>query len=361
MTGCWRPTCAKYRKIFAAPATTKTPALLQRRSATHEATKRRSRILCERSRRTARRAAPAAKRGEALRWWKQFTRRAVWESVLNCRRAASRGKRTPQLQIKILDDKKALGQAAAEHAAKSLRAALRENGAARIVAATGASQFEFVDSLTSATDIDWNRVELFHLDEYVGLPATHPASFRKYILERIILRTGIGHKTGITQYHLLDGEGAPQEIAKRVGSELISRPIDIAFVGIGENGHLAFNDPPADFASEEPYLVVQLDEACRQQQVNEGWFSQLADVPMRAISMSIRQILRAKEIIAVAPEARKARAVQACMAGEISPMAPASALRNHLNATLYLDRDSAALLKASKRSVSQGLFRDDNL
>ena len=280
--------------------------------------------------------------------------------MLNCRRAASRGKRAPQLQIKILDNKKALGRAAAEHAAESLRAALRENGAARIVAATGASQFEFLDSLTSAADIDWSRVELFHLDEYVGLPVTHPASFRKYILERIILKTriglktGIGHKTGITQYHLLDGEGDPQEVAKRVGSELISRPIDIAFVGIGENGHLAFNDPPADFASEEPYLVVQLDEACRRQQVNEGWFSQLADVPMRAISMSIRQILRAKEIIAVVPEARKARAVPACLEEEISPMAPASALRNHANATLYLDRDSAALVKASSPSVSQG-------
>jgi glucosamine-6-phosphate deaminase len=205
------------------------------------------------------------------------------------------------------------------------------------------------------------------LDEYVGLPATHPASFRKYILERIIhktgtgLKTGVGLKTGITRYHLLDGEGAPQEIARRVGRELISRPVDLAFVGIGENGHLAFNDPPADFASEEPYLVVQLDEACRQQQVNEGWFSKLADVPMRAISMSIRQILRAKEIVAVVPEARKARAVQACLEEEIGPMAPASALRNHPNATVYLDRDSAALLKASKGSVSQGLFREDNL
>jgi glucosamine-6-phosphate deaminase len=263
------------------------------------------------------------------------------------------------LQIEILDNKNALGQAAAEHAAKSLRAALRENGAARIVAATGASQFEFLDALTSAADIDWGRVELFHLDEYVGLPVTHPASFRKYILERIILKTGIGlktgiaHKTGITQYHLLDGEGDPQETAKRVGSELTSRPVDLAFVGIGENGHLAFNDPPADFASEEPYLVVQLDEACRRQQVNEGWFSQLADVPMRAISMSIRQMLRAKEIIAIVPEARKARAVQACLEEEISPMAPASALRNHANTTLYLDRDSAALLKVSSRSVSR--------
>jgi glucosamine-6-phosphate deaminase len=258
------------------------------------------------------------------------------------------------LQIKIFDDKKTLGLAAAEHAAKSLRAAIRENGDARIVAATGVSQFEFLESLTSAADIDWDRVELFHLDEYVGLPATHPASFRKYILERIILKTRSGHKAGITQCHLLDGEGDPDEVGKRVGSELISRPVDLAFVGIGENGHLAFNDPPADFASEEPYLVVQLDEACRQQQVNEGWFSQLADVPNRAISMSIRQILRAKEIIAVAPEARKARAVQACVEREISPMAPASALRNHANTTLYLDRDSAALLKASSRFASQG-------
>jgi glucosamine-6-phosphate deaminase len=256
------------------------------------------------------------------------------------------------LQIKVLDDQRALGLAAAEHAAKSLRDAIRANGAARIVAATGASQFEFLDSLTSAADIDWNRVELFHLDEYVGLPATHPASFRKYILERIILKTRICYKTGIIQYHLLDGEGDPQEIAKRVGRKLISRPVDLAFVGIGENGHLAFNDPPADFASEEPYLIVQLDEACRRQQVNEGWFSQLGDVPVRAISMSIRQILRAKEIIAVVPEARKARAVQACLEEEISPLTPASALRNHANATLYLDRDSAALLKASSRSVS---------
>src|SRR5712675_2585998 len=361
MTGCCLLTCAKCRKIFAVRETIKTQALVRRRSAMCGDTKRRWKILCERSRRTARRVAPAAKGGEALRWWKQFSRLAVRESVLNCTRAASHGKRTPQLQIKILEDKKALGQAAADHAANSLRAALRENGVARVVAATGASQFEFLDSLTSATDIDWNRVELFHLDEYVGLPATHPASFRKYILERIILKTGIGHKTGITQYHLLDGEGDPEEVAKRVGSELTSRPVDIAFVGIGENGHLAFNDPPADFASEEPYLVLQLDEACRQQQVNEGWFSQLADVPMRAISMSIRQILRAKEIIAVVPEERKARAVQACLEEEISPMAPASALRNHPNATLYLDRDSAALLKASKRSVSQGLFRDENL
>ena len=242
------------------------------------------------------------------------------------------------MQIKILEDKGSAGRAAADHAAKSLRAAIHSQGFARIVAATGASQFEFLDALTTTADIDWGCVELFHLDEYVGLPITHPASFRKYLLERLIL------KTGIAQQHLLDGENDPQAAAKRVGSELVSKPVDILFAGIGENGHLAFNDPPADFHTDEPYLVVNLDGACRQQQVNEGWFAKLEDVPVKAISMSIRQILRAKEIIVTAPEARKAQAVKACLEGEISPLAPASILREHPNVTVYLDRASASLL-----------------
>ena len=245
------------------------------------------------------------------------------------------------MRIKILENKQAAGRAAAEHAANSLRAAIKTRGAARIVAATGASQFEFLEALTSAPGIAWGRVELFHLDEYVGLPITHPASFRKYLLERVV------HKTGITQYHFLDGEGDPQAVAKMTGSELLSKPVDIAFAGIGENGHLAFNDPPADFQTEEPYLVVALDEGCRQQQVNEGWFANLADVPAKAISMSILQILRAKELIAVVPEARKAQAVKACFEGEISPLAPASILRTHSNATVYLDRESASLLSSA--------------
>ena len=245
-----------------------------------------------------------------------------------------------KLHVKILGDKHSLSRAAAKHAAQSLRAVIRGQGLARIVAATGTSQVEFLEALTSAPDMDWGSVELFHLDEYVGLPITHPASFRKYLLERLI------HKTGITQYHFLDGEGDPQAVAKRVGSALVAKSVDIAFAGIGENGHLAFNDPPADFDAEEPYLVVRLDEACRQQQVNEGWFARLADVPARAISMSIRQILRAKEIIVTVPEARKAQAVKACFEGEISPLAPASILRTHSNATVYLDRDSASLLSS---------------
>jgi len=243
-----------------------------------------------------------------------------------------------QSKIEILADKHSLGQAAADHAARSLRRTLSNQGGARLVAATGASQFEFLDALTQAPNIEWSRVELFHLDEYVGLPSTHPASFRKYLFERLI------HKAGITQYHLLDGDGDPDGAVRRIGAELQLKPVDILFAGIGENGHLAFNDPPADFQAADPYLIVDLDEACRQQQVNEGWFSKLTDVPKKAISMSVRQILRSKEIIAVVPDTRKARAVKACLEGDISPMMPASILRTHANATIYLDTDSAALL-----------------
>lgn len=244
------------------------------------------------------------------------------------------------MQIRIFADKSSLGRAAAEQAAATLRATLSHAGTARLVAATGASQFEFLETLTSMEGIDWSRVELFHLDEYVGLPITHPASFRKYLFERLI------NKTGITQHHLLDGEGDPRATIKKAGEELRVKPVDLAFAGIGENGHLAFNDPPADFRNEEPYLLVELDEACRQQQVNEGWFAWLSDVPATAISMSIRQILRAREIIAVVPDARKAKAVQVCFEGEISPLAPASILREHPNATVYLDGESASLLSA---------------
>lgn len=253
------------------------------------------------------------------------------------------------MQIKVLEDKSSVGRTAAEHAAASLRAAIRGQGVARIVAATGASQFEFLEALTSAPNIDWSCVELFHLDEYVGLPISHPATFRKYLLERLV------NKTGITHYHFLEGEGDPREAAKKVGSELRAKAADTLFAGIGENGHLAFNDPPADFETNEPYIVVELDEACRQQQVNEGWFAKLADVPTKAISMSIRQILCAKEIIVIVPEARKARAVKACFEGEISPLAPASILRTHPNATVCLDKDSASLLSQEYQRTIEGL------
>lgn len=241
--------------------------------------------------------------------------------------------------LKVFSDKKSLSKAAADQAASTIRKALAEKGRARIIAATAASQIDFLDALTHEPGIDWSKVEVFHLDEYIGLPITHPGSFRKMLLEQLI------QKTGITKYHLLDGDASdPAEVVARVGKELASSPIDIAFLGIGENGHIAFNDPPADFETESPYLIVNLDEACRQQQVGEAWFKNISDVPDHAISMSVRQILKSQEIIAVVPDTRKAKAIQACFEGPISPMAPASILRTHPNATIYLDRNSAALL-----------------
>ena len=242
------------------------------------------------------------------------------------------------LKVEVFDNKLSLAKAAAARACDLIREAIRDYGRARIIVATGTSQLDFLNALTNTQQVDWPRVELFHLDEYIGLPITHPASFRKFLTERLIA------KTGITKCHLIDGEADPCEVIRRVGAALISAPVDVAFVGIGENGHLAFNDPPADFETDDPYLVVSLDEACRRQQVGEGWFASLSEVPRQAISMSIRQIMKAKEILAIVPESRKAAAVKACVDGEITPMAPASILRRHPNATIHLDEDSAALL-----------------
>ncbi|HEX4542060.1 MAG TPA: glucosamine-6-phosphate deaminase [Candidatus Acidoferrum sp.] len=250
-------------------------------------------------------------------------------------------KRGYKVLVRAFEDKISLGKAAAERAATVMRRAIRDHGRARIVVATGTSQIDFLNELTKAENIDWSRVEMFHLDEYIGLPITHPASFRKYLLERLI------HKTGITQYHLLDGDRDPREVVRRVGDALRSAPIDVAFAGMGENGHLAFNDPPADFETEEAYLIVNLDETCRRQQVSEGWFADIFEVPRQAISMSVRQILKAKEIISVVPDGRKAQAVKLCIEGPIGPMAPASILRNHSATTVYLDRESASLLSRS--------------
>jgi glucosamine-6-phosphate deaminase len=249
------------------------------------------------------------------------------------------------MDIETYRDRQAMSAAAARHAGSGVRACLATQASARLVAATGASQFDFLDRLCAEPDIDWARVELFHLDEYVGLPIEHPASFRKYLLERLI------RKVGIARYHLLDGEADAAGTAERVGRLLTAAPVDLAFVGIGENGHLAFNDPPADFATERPYLIVELDEACRKQQVGEGWFAALAEVPTRAISMSVRQILKARAIVAVVPERRKAEAVRICMEGPITPVAPASILRTHPQATLYLDAESASLLRPETRGA----------
>lgn len=242
------------------------------------------------------------------------------------------------MDLRVFPDKYSLAVAAAERAGATIRDAIVDHGCARIIAATGASQFEFLEELTKKKDFDWKSVEMFHLDEYVNMSATHPASFRKYLRERLI------DKTGITRFHLLDSERDSDEVIAEVTAEIRKAPVDVAFVGIGENGHLAFNDPPADFESEAAYMVVYLDEPCRRQQLGEGWFKSLEEVPRRALSMTVRQILKARHIIAVVPDARKANAVAKCFNGDITPMAPASILRSHPNTVVYLDKDSAELL-----------------
>ena len=244
------------------------------------------------------------------------------------------------MEVVISDTKVEGGRGAAEQGAQILRDALAGGRAATMIVATGVSQFEMLAELVRAPGIDWGRVTAFHLDEYVGLPVTHPASFRKYLRERLIAAL----PKPLAAFHEINGEGDPQAECSRLKALITGKRIAVAFVGIGENGHLAFNDPPADFETEEPYIVVELDEACRRQQLGEGWFPDLASVPSRAISMSIRQILKSERIICTVPDARKAVAVKNCLEGPVSPNAPASILQTHTSTTIYLDHDSASLL-----------------
>jgi glucosamine-6-phosphate deaminase len=243
------------------------------------------------------------------------------------------------ISVRVFDDTAQLAVAAAADAAARIRAAIEARGQARLIAATGASQIAFLERLVSEPSIAWDKVEMFHLDEYIGLPIAHPASFRKYLMERLIVPAGIRH------YHLLDGEQDAAAVCREAGRQILEAPIDVALAGIGENGHLAFNDPPADFETTAPYLIVHLDERCRRQQVGEGWFARLEDVPETAISMSVRQILAARALVCVVPDLRKAEAVRASIEGPVDPMVPASILQRHPDATIYLDRDSASLLK----------------
>lgn len=243
------------------------------------------------------------------------------------------------MDIKVFESEEEMARVAADHAAQLLRERIAQNGRVRVVAATGSSQFKFLENLVAAPSIDWQHVELFHLDEYIGLSAEHPASFRRYLLERLI------HPAGISSYYLLDGQRNPAQVCREAEEELRRSPVDVAFVGIGENGHLAFNDPPADFNTTDAYLVVKLDEACRRQQLGEGWFETLEDVPTHAISMSVSQILATEEILCIVPEARKAEAVSNCLDREApSPEFPASALLKHRKTTVYLDAAAAAEL-----------------
>ncbi len=240
------------------------------------------------------------------------------------------------MEIIISASKQELGKQAAQKGAEFIRKAIEERGEANIIVATGASQFEMLSELVKE-NIDWSVVTGFHLDEYIGVDETHPASFRKYLKERFV------SLVSLKDFHYVNGNGAEKE-CKRLG-EIISRhPIDVAFVGIGENGHLAFNDPPADFETEEPYLVVNLDENCRKQQLGEGWFPTFDDVPRQAISMSIRQIMKSKHIICSVPDERKTDAVRNTIMCDITPMVPASVLQEHPSTWLYLDKNSSSKL-----------------
>jgi len=241
------------------------------------------------------------------------------------------------MDVLIFDSKEKMGEEAAKKGASLIRDAITQKGEANIILATGASQFEMLSFLVQE-DVDWAKVTAFHLDEYIGLPISHPASFRKYLKERF------ADKVPIRKFHYVNGEGNPIEECKRLGKIISEHPIDVAFVGIGENGHLAFNDPPADFETEEPYIVVNLDEECRRQQLGEGWFASLDEVPRQAISMSIRQIMKSKAIICTVPDLRKAQAVKKTLEGTITNKVPASILRNHPQAFLYLDKNSVSLL-----------------
>jgi glucosamine-6-phosphate deaminase len=248
------------------------------------------------------------------------------------------------MEVVIMSDKRSIGKAAAAAGAQLLREALSVRGAANIIVATGASQFEMLDALVQEPDLAWNRVTGFHLDEYVGLPITHAASFRRYLWERFVSRLPLP----LRAFHYLDAETDPHAECRRVGEILTSHSIDVAFVGIGENGHLAFNDPPADFHTKEPYLVVDLDDACRRQQLGEGWFPTFEDVPRQAISMSVRQIMKSATIICTVPDRRKAVAVRNAVEGEVTPQVPASILQNHERVTLFLDEPAATLLTRGK-------------
>ncbi|MCC7009840.1 MAG: 6-phosphogluconolactonase [Acidobacteria bacterium] len=247
------------------------------------------------------------------------------------------------MDVRIYPTRDAMSRAAAEHAAAALQRIVAARGHATVVAATAASQLEFQRALAALPDVPWRHVEIFQLDEYIGLPHDHPAAFRQLLVGNVV------RPTGVATVHLIDGMDAEHSRAE-LNALLSAADVDLAWLGIGENAHLAFNDPPADFSTPDPYIVVSLDEACRRQQVSEGWFAAIDDVPATAVSMSIRQMLRAHEILVVVPDARKAAAVKATLEGEISPDVPASILRTHPNVTLYLDDAAARALEPATRA-----------
>lgn len=240
------------------------------------------------------------------------------------------------MKVKVFDTKEELGKSAADYGAYLINEAISKRNKANIIVATGASQFEMLDNLIKK-NVDWTKVSAFHLDEYIGISFDHPASFRKYLKERFV------SKVPLKDFFYIDGEVDVQEECDRLNRVIGQYPIDVAFVGIGENGHLAFNDPPADFEIDDPYIQVDLDRECRMQQFGEGWFNNFNEVPTRAISMSIKHILKSDNIICSVPDERKANAVKNVIDGEVSPEVPASVLQTHSKTTLYLDAASNSL------------------
>ena len=241
------------------------------------------------------------------------------------------------MEITISETKRILGKEASRLGGELIRKAIVKNGVANIILATGASQFEMLKELVKE-DIDWSLVRAFHLDEYIGISENHPASFRRYLKERFV------DIVKPLEFNYINSNADSEEECLRLGKLISKYRIDVAFVGIGENSHLAFNDPPADFIIGEAYIVVVLNEACRRQQMGEGWFATINDVPEKAISMTIKQIMKSKAIVCSVPDLRKAEAVKKTVEGSISPEIPASVLRNHEASWLFLDKDSASML-----------------
>jgi glucosamine-6-phosphate deaminase len=242
------------------------------------------------------------------------------------------------MKIIVKENPLDLGREAGRKSAQCIRDAIKINGSANIILATGTSQFETLNQLIKE-DIDWKLVTMFHLDEYIGLPESSPASFRKYLKERFIQKTG-----GLKQVHLINGETNPFEECRRLGAIIRDTGIDVALLGIGENGHLGFNDPPADFETEDPFIIVDLDDHCRRQQLDEGWFRSIGEVPRKAITMSVKQILKSQQIICSVPDSRKAKAVRDCFENPVSNICPASILQQHPHCVCFLDTLSSALL-----------------
>ncbi|WP_257656519.1 glucosamine-6-phosphate deaminase [Parapedobacter lycopersici] len=251
------------------------------------------------------------------------------------------------MNVIISADAKALGDKAGRLAATYIKKAIAERGEAFIIVATGTSQFETLNTLLQDGEIDWSAVTLFHLDEYIDLPVHHPASFRKYLIERVLARTG-----PLKAAYLIDGESDPVSVIDALADRISGITVDVALVGIGENGHLAFNDPPADFETEAPYLVVDLDEPCRAQQCNEGWFADISEVPRQAISMSVKQILKSTHIICSVPDRRKAQAVKDSLEQPVSNRYPASILQTHPSCYFFLDEESASLLQTPAGGIA---------